>query len=78
MKAMQTMTQKMLDVSFPTSKKEIAEYHNSSLRRAVMALYQIEGTIDERFSPIIEQLHNIIETELTETRNKERSERDEL
>lgn len=68
MKAIQTMTQKLTGVSFPTTKKDIAEYHNSSLRRAVFALYQLEGTTDERFNPIIEQLHNIIETELTETR----------
>lgn len=59
----------MLGTRFPTSKKEIAEIHNSSLRRAVFALYQIEGTTDERFNPIIEQLYNIIETELTEARN---------
>ena len=73
MKAIQTEVQKMLGTRFPTTKKEVAEYHNSSLRRAVFALYQLEGAIDERFYPIIEQLHNIIETELTETRNQERS-----
>ena len=69
MKAIQTEIQKMMGISFPTSKKEIAEYHNSSLRRAVMALYDLEGTIDERFNPIIDQLQHIMKTELTETRN---------
>lgn len=64
MKAIQTKIQKMLGVSFPTTKKDIAEYHNSSLRRAVMALHDLEGTIDERFNPIIDQLNHIIETEL--------------
>ena len=64
MKAIQTKIQKMIGVSFPTTKKDIAEYHNSSLRRAVMALYDLEGTTDERFNSIIKQLHTIIETEL--------------